>query len=567
MLSPKVQALFDEPGCDKNAAKDEKTRKKGCAKPLTPGAAAGGCAFDGAKIVLQPITDCAHLVHAPLACEGNSWDNRGAASSGPTLWRTSFTTDLTELDVVMGQGERKLWKAIREIAEAHRPPAIFVYETCVTALIGDDLDAVCSHASAKFGLPVIPVHAAGFVGSKNLGNKLAGEALLDHVIGTVEPDDVGPYDVNILGEFNLAGEFWLVKPLLDELGIRVRACVPGDARYADVAAAHTARATMMVCSTALINLARKMEERWGIPYFEGSFYGVADTSEALRQLSRMLVARGAPADLLDRTEALIAREEAIVWEKLEAFRPRLQGRRVLLNTGGVKSWSVVAALMEIGIEIVGTSVKKSTIEDKERIKQILKDENHTFDGMAPRDLYALLERADADIMLSGGRTQFIALKARMPWLDINQERQYPYAGYDGMVEMVRQIDLAIHNPIWEQVRAVSPFDADGRVIGESVIGSGRGVVAIGGAQPPLPVPPPPGGRGPVGMGSSYDDAWGSSDAATPIDADGAIALTPASSPPSRGRDREGGLGLSISVASTPTHKKFAAAGSGDADDC
>lgn len=470
MLSPKVQALFDEPGCDKNQGKDEKARKKGCSKPLTPGAAAGGCAFDGAKIVLQPITDVAHLVHAPLACEGNSWDNRGAASSGPMLWRTSFTTDLSELDVVMGQGERKLYKAIREIVEEHAPPAIFVYETCVTALIGDDLDAVCRHAADKFALPVIPVHAAGFVGSKNLGNKLAGEALLDHVIGTHEPDDVGPYDINILGEFNLAGEFWMVKPLLDELGIRIRACIPGDARYLDVASAHTAKATMMVCSTALINLARKMEERWGIPFFEGSFYGIADTSDALRQIAKLLVSRGADAELIDRTEALIAREEAIAWARLDAFRPRLDGKRVLLNTGGVKSWSIASALMEIGIEIVGTSVKKSTEEDKERIKALLEDEHKMFEGMAPRDLYAALERHDADIMLSGGRTQFIALKARMPWLDINQERHHPYAGYDGMVELVRQIDIAVHNPIWAEVNAASPFDAEGNVIGETVIG-------------------------------------------------------------------------------------------------
>ncbi|RWE28595.1 MAG: nitrogenase iron-molybdenum cofactor biosynthesis protein NifE, partial [Mesorhizobium sp.] len=103
-------------------------------------------------------------------------------------------------------------------------------------------------------------------------------ALLDHVIGTVEPDDPGPYDINILGEFNLSGEFWLVKPLLDRLGIRVRASIPGDARYLDIATAHRARATMMVCSTALINLAREMEQRWEIPFFEGSFYGITDTS-------------------------------------------------------------------------------------------------------------------------------------------------------------------------------------------------------------------------------------------------------------------------------------------------
>jgi len=453
----RAQALFNEPACDTNKAKDATARKKGCSKPLTPGAAAGGCAFDGAKIVLQPITDAAHLIHGALACEGNSWDNRGSASSGPSLWRRSFTTDLTELDVVMGQGEKKLFKAIREIVEAHRPPAVFVYSTCVTALIGDDLDAVCFRAAERFGVPVVPVHAAGFVGSKNLGNKLAGEALLDHVIGSVDPDDVSDMDVNIIGEFNLVGEFWAVKPLIEALGMRIRACIPGDARYIDVAGAHTARANMMVCSTALINLARKMEERWGIPFFEGSFYGVSDTSDALRQLARLLVDQGADGELLVRTEALIAEEERRVWNRLAPYRERLAGKRVLLNTGGVKSWSVVAALQEIGMEIVGTMTKKSTDEDKERIKALLKNEKHAFDSLAPRDLYAKLAGGEADIMLSGGRTQFIALKAKTPWLDINQERAYPYAGYDGMVELVKRIDLEIHNPIWAQVREPAPW--------------------------------------------------------------------------------------------------------------
>ncbi|MEW5962164.1 MAG: nitrogenase iron-molybdenum cofactor biosynthesis protein NifE [Pseudomonadota bacterium] len=461
MLKDKIAHVFEEPACDKNQAKGDKERKKGCSKPLTPGAAAGGCAFDGAKIALQPITDVAHLVHAPLACEGNSWDNRGAASSGSDLWRTSFTTDLTELDIVMGLGEKKLLKAISEIAQRYAPPAIFVYSTCVTALIGDDIEAVCKHAAETFGLPVIPVNAPGFVGSKNLGNKLAGEALLDHVIGTREPDDVGPTDINVLGEFNLSGEFWMVKPLFERLGIRIRASVPGDARYVDVAGAHTARVNMMVCSTALINLARKMQERWDIPFFEGSFYGISDMSDALRQTARLLVARGAQDDLVERTEALIADEEARAWSALEPYRQRLAGKRVLLNTGGVKSWSVVSALMEIGMEIVGTSVKKSTPEDKQRIKELMKDDPHMFESMAPRDLYRMLADGEADIMLSGGRTQFIALKAKTAWLDINQERHHPYAGYDGMVELVRQIDLAISNPVWAAVREPAPWDASG----------------------------------------------------------------------------------------------------------
>src|SRR5208282_934542 len=456
-LAAKVQEVFNEPGCDKNQAKSDKDRKKGCTKQLAPGAAAGGCAFDGAKIALQPITDVAHLVHGPIACEGNSWDNRGAKSSGSNLFRTSFTTDMDEHDIVFG-GEKHLFKSIKEIIEKYNPPAIFVYQTCVPAMIGDDIEAVCKSAAQKFDKPVIPINSPGFVGPKNLGNKLAGEAMLEHVIGTEEPEFTTPYDINIIGEYNLSGELWQVKPLLDELGIRVLACISGDARYHEVARSHRARAAMMVCSKAMINVARKMEERYGIPYFEGSFYGIGDMSETLRQIAQLLVQRGAPDELIGRTEAVIAREEARAWSRIASYRERLAGKKVLLITGGVKSWSVVAALQEGGMEVVGTSVKKSTQEDKERIKELMGQDAHMIEDMTPRETYKLLKEARADIMLSGGRTQFVALKAKMPWLDINQERHYAYAGYEGMVELVREIDKALSNPVWSQVRTPAPWD-------------------------------------------------------------------------------------------------------------
>ncbi len=456
-LSNKIQEVFNEPGCGKNQGKSEKERKKGCTKQLQPGGAAGGCAFDGAKIALQPITDVAHLVHGPIACEGNSWDNRGSKSSDSNLWRTGFTTDINETDVVFG-GEKRLYKSIREIIDKYDPPAVFVYQTCVPAMIGDDIEAVCKAASKKFGKPVIPVNSPGFVGPKNLGNKLAGEAILDHVIGTEEPEYTTPYDINIIGEYNLSGELWQVKPLLDELGIRILCCISGDAKYKDVASSHRAKAAMMVCSKSMINIARKMEERYDIPFFEGSFYGIEDTSEALREISRLLIEKGAPDELMERTEALIAREEARAWAGIEPYKQRLTGKKVLLITGGVKSWSVVAALQEAGLEVVGTSVKKSTKEDKERIKEIMGEDAHMIDDMSPREMYKMLKEAKADIMLSGGRSQFVALKAKMPWLDINQERHHAYMGYVGMVELVKEIDKSLANPVWQQVRKRAPWE-------------------------------------------------------------------------------------------------------------
>lgn len=457
-LKNTIVEVFNEPGCATNQAKGSKERKKGCSKPLTPGAAAGGCAFDGAKIALQPITDVVHLVHGPLACEGNGWDNRHAATSGPKLYRMGFTTDLCELDIVMGNGEKRLYRSLKEIVRDYAPPAIFVYSTCVTALIGDDIESVCRYASEKLETPCIPVNAPGFVGSKNLGNKLAGETLLEYVIGSYEPETTYPHEVNLLGEYNLSGELWQVKPLLEELGIHLHACITGDARYHEVASAHRARVNMMVCSKALINLARKMQERWGIPYFEGSFYGIEDTSTALRTLARLLVERGGESTLIERTEALIRREERRAWERIDPYRADLRGKKVLLYTGGVKSWSVVSALQEIGMEVVGTSVRKSTKEDKERVKELMGGDAQMVEAISAKDMYAQLVSRKIDILLSGGRTQFTALKARTPWVDINQERHNAYAGYDGMVELVKQLHGSLMNPVWEHVRSQAPWE-------------------------------------------------------------------------------------------------------------
>jgi nitrogenase molybdenum-cofactor synthesis protein NifE len=81
-----------------------------------------------------------------------------------------------------------------------------------------------------------------------------------------------------------------------------------------------------------------------------------------------------------------------------------------------------------------------------------------IDELTPREMYKMLSEARADIMLSGGRTQFVALKAKMPWLDINQERHHAYAGYEGIVELVQQIDRTLSNPVWSQVRTRAPWE-------------------------------------------------------------------------------------------------------------
>lgn len=447
-------SVFDEPACDHNRGKTAKQKKAGCPKPK-PGGASGGCAFDGAMITLVPIVDAAHVVHGPIACAGNSWDGRGSLSSGPLLYRRGFTSDIVENDVVFG-GEQKLYDTIADVVDRFAPPAVFVYETCVTATIGDDLDAVCAAAAAAHGTPVIPVHSPGFAGSKNLGNRLAGEALLKHVIGTEEPTYTTEFDVNLVGEYNIAGELWDVEPVLSRMGIRVLACISGDVRYREVATAHRAKATMVVCSKALLGLARGLDERYGIPWFEGSFYGVRSMGEALHSFARLLD-RG-DGELITRAEGLIAVEEAQAAVALEPYRRRLAGAKAVLYTGGNKSWSVVSALQDVGVQVVASGSTKSTEGDVDKIHQLIGAEGRIITEGNPAELLKVVRETGADILIAGGRNQYTALKGKVPFLDINQERHIPYAGYAGVIELARRVHMAISSPVWEQVRAPAPWD-------------------------------------------------------------------------------------------------------------
>ncbi len=457
MKAKDIAQLLDEPACTHN-----KKSKSGCAKPK-PGATAGGCAFDGAQIALLPIADVAHIVHGPIACAGSSWDNRGTRSSGPGLYRIGMTTDLTEQDVVMGRGEKRLFHAIKQAIEEYQPPAVFVYNTCVPALVGDDFEAVCRAAEERWNIPVVPVDAAGFYGTKNLGNRIAGEAMVKYVVGKREPDPLPAaaaalpfktHDINLVGEYNIAGEFWHVLPLFDELGIRVLCTLSGDARFREVQTMHRAEVNMMVCSKALINVARKLQESYNIPWFEGSFYGITDTSQALRDVARIID----DPDLTARTEALIAREEARIRSELAPWRERLMGKRVLLYTGGVKSWSVISALQDLGMVVVATGTNKSTEEDKERIRELMGENTKMVEDGSPRALIGIVHEYKADILIAGGRNMYTALKAKIPFLDINQEREFGYAGYQGMLELVRQLALTMESPVWQQVRQPAPWE-------------------------------------------------------------------------------------------------------------
>ena len=421
------------------------------------------CAYDGARVVLMPITDVIHLVHGPIACAGNSWDNRGARSSDSQIYRRGFTTEMLQNDVIFG-GEKKLYRAIQELAARYpEAKAIFVYATCVTSMTGDDIEAVCKAAKDKVSIPVIPVNTPGFIGDKNIGNRLAGETLFKYVIGTAEPEYTTDYDINLIGEYNIAGDLWGMLPLFDRLGIRVLSCISGDSKFDDLRYAHRAKLNIIVCSKSLTNLAKKMQKNYGIPYLEESFYGMTDVAKALRDIARELDDRVNGLEkrvMQERVEKLIAECEEKCRAELAPYRKRLEGKRAVLFTGGVKTWSMVNALAELGIEILAAGTQNSTLEDFYRMKALMHEDASIIDDTSTAGLLSVMYEKLPDLIVAGGKTKFLALKTKTPFLDINHGRTHPYAGYAGMVTFAKQLDLTVNNPIWPVLNGKAPWEKD-----------------------------------------------------------------------------------------------------------
>lgn len=423
-----------------------------CMKALPGEGAERSCAYDGARVVLMPITDVAHLVHGPIACAGNSWDNRGARSSGSQLFRRGLTTDIMENDVIYG-GEKKLKEAILEIATRHNPKAIFVYATCVSSLIGDDVDKICREAEKELTIPVIPVNCPGFLGDKNIGNRIAGEVLFDRVIGTGEgSDEKIPLAINLIGEYNIAGDLWGILPDLKNLGITLQTAITGDANFDDLRSAHRASLNVLICSKSLTNLVRKMEIRYGIPFIEGSFYGIHDTSETLIKIAKALN----DLDLLERTQVYVQKKEEETRKTIAGYRKLLENRQAILFTGGVKTWSMVSTLAELGINILAGGTQNSTPEDFQRMKELMDPSAQIIEDTSSAGFLKIIAEKKPDLIVAGGKTKYLAHKTRTPFLDINHGRKLPYAGYQGMIQFAETLTRTVLSPVWGHLRREFP---------------------------------------------------------------------------------------------------------------
>jgi len=436
-------AIFEERQ-DQVHRKGQQPFELACNKESLAGAVSQrACVFCGSRVVLYPIADALHLVHGPIGCAAYTWDIRGALSSGPELHRLSFSTDLQEKDVIFG-GEKKLYRALTELIDRHHPKAAFVYSTCIVGIIGDDLEGVCRKVANEKGIPVLPVQSEGFKGNKRAGYNAACQAMF-RLVGTGDTAGISPKSLNILGDFNLAGEIWIIRDYFKRMGLEVVANITGDGRVDDIRRAHGAALNVVQCSGATMDLAIMMKEIYGIPHIRVSYFGIEDMAESLYTVARFFN----DPEMMHRTRELVREELSLLQPQLQVFRQALTGKKAAIYVGGAfKAFSLVKAFRLLGMKVVLVGSQTGTPEDYEELHEITDQGTIIVDDSNPLELSAFLQEQDVDIFVGGVKERPIAYKLGVGFCDHNHERKEALEGFIGMLNFAREVHHTVMSPVW-----------------------------------------------------------------------------------------------------------------------
>jgi nitrogenase molybdenum-iron protein alpha chain len=422
-----------------------------------------GCAYAGSKgVVWGPVKDMIHLSHGPVGCGYYSWSGRRNYYVGTTGVDTfvtmQFTSDFQERDVVFG-GDKKLAKLLVEASELFPlAKGITIQSECPVGLIGDDIEAVAKRVSKEIGKPVVPVRCEGFRGvSQSLGHHIANDTVRDWVLPIADKKakegslnfEPGPYDVALIGDYNIGGDAWSSRILLEEMGLRVVTQFSGDGTWNEMLLAPRVKLNLIHCYRSMNYICRHMEEAYGIPWLEFNFFGPTQIAKSLRAIAQRF-----DETIQAKAEQVIAKYQPQSEAIIAKYRPRLEGKRVMLMVGGLRPRHVIPAFRELGMEVIATGYEFGHGDDYKRTTQYIDDGTLIYDDVSGYEFEEFAKRLKPDLIASGIKEKYVFQKMALPFRQMHSwDYSGPYHGYDGFAVFARDMDLALNSPTWDLVKA------------------------------------------------------------------------------------------------------------------
>jgi nitrogenase molybdenum-iron protein alpha chain len=418
-----------------------------------------GCAYAGSKgVVWGPIKDMVHISHGPVGCGQYSWASRRNYYVGTTgvdsFVTLQFTSDFQEKDIVFG-GDKKLATIIDEI-EVLFPlnKGITIQSECPVGLIGDDIEGVAKAKAKQYNKTIVPVRCEGFRGvSQSLGHHIANDTIRDYVFNKLGEKPVRfestPYDIAIIGDYNIGGDAWSSRILLEEMGLRVIAQWSGDGTLAELENTPRAKLNVLHCYRSMNYISRYMEEKYGTPWVEYNFFGPSKIEASLREIASHFddtIKKGA--------ERVIAKYKALTDAVIAKYRTRLEGKKVMLFIGGLRPRHVIGAYEDLGMEVIGTGYEFGHNDDYQRTAHYVKDGTLIYDDVTGYEFEKFVEKVQPDLVGSGVKEKYIFQKMGIPFRQMHSwDYSGPYHGYDGFAIFARDMDMAINAPVWRMTKA------------------------------------------------------------------------------------------------------------------
>ncbi|MDD4867518.1 MAG: nitrogenase molybdenum-iron protein alpha chain, partial [Mycobacterium sp.] len=400
-------------------------------------------------VVWGPVKDVVHISHGPVGCGQYSWATRRNYSRGAlgidNFVAMQFTSDFQERDVVFG-GDKKLAKINEEIAELFPlAKGISIQSECPIGLIGDDIEAVARESSKQLEMPVVPVRCEGFRGvSQSLGHHIANDSIRDWVLGTRDTTEQTPYDIALIGDYNIGGDAWASRKILEDMGLRVIAQWSGDGTVNELATTHLAKLNVIHCYRSMNYICRTMEEKYQIPWVEYNFFGPTKIIESMRAIAEYF-----DDHIKEKTEEAIASYQPAFDAVKERYQDRLPGKTVMLLIGGLRPRHTIGAYEDLGMEVIGTGYEFGHGDDYARTYPEMKSATVIYDDPTAYELEEFARRLKPDLMGAGVKEKYVFHKMGVPFRQMHSwDYSGPYHGVEGFAVFARDMDIAINSPTW-----------------------------------------------------------------------------------------------------------------------
>lgn len=394
---------------------------------------------------------------------------------------TAVSTSMTEDAAVFG-GLNNMIEGLENAYTLYKPKMLAVSTTCMTEVIGDDLNAFIKQAREKGvipqDLPVPFAHTPSFVGSYTTGY----DNMMKGILSTITAEKKGESNgkLNIIPGFDTyTGNYREIKRLLDIMGVKhtILADVsnifdspntgeyklyPGGTPLADAIDSVNAMATIALQKYSSFKTMEFIGKEWSHQKaVVMNPIGIKNTDKFFEEISK-ITGKPVPQEIED--------ERGRAVDAMIDSHPYVHGKRFAIVGDPDILLGLISFLMEMGgipVHIVCTMGDKKFEEDAYSLlsESPFGAEGKVYAGKDMWHLRSLMFTEPVDLLIGNSYAKFLwrdtgtpLIRIGFPLFDRHHLHRYPIIGYQGAINLLNWIVNTVLDEMDRKTINTASFD-------------------------------------------------------------------------------------------------------------